>query len=461
MNVEAIIVLSYLRYLRKTLKNFSPNPEWEKLLNYSFFAALILMVLEIFFRVDHLTVWIWQLVEAILIAVTFQLEIFQPARKLMVGLIPLMILLFLTAWFETLFPKIYEKIDNYFDLAKAIAITWMTAMIWLASKERKALETEKQKRLVEEERNRIIEEQKLQLESLVALRTNEITRQNEELETTLVELQSTQKQLIQAEKMASLGELTAGIAHEIQNPLNFVNNFSEVSVELIAEMKEELKAGNTEAVIEIAEDIEKNLYKISHHGKRADAIVKGMLQHSRSSTGIKEATDLNSLADEYLRLSYHGLRAKDKNFNATMVTHYDENIGLVYIIPQDLGRVFLNLYTNAFYSVSAKKKAAAQSNASYEPTVTVITKLVKNGGDEGEDIVWISVKDNGMGIPQKVLDKIYQPFFTTKPSGEGTGLGLSLSYDIIYKGHNGKMTVDTKEGEYAEFIIVLPISKAV
>ena len=461
MNVEAIIVLSYLRYLRKTLKNFSPNPEWEKLLNYSFFAALILMVLEIFFRVDHLTVWIWQLVEAILIAITFQLEIFQPARKLMVGLIPLMILLFLTAWFETLFPKIYEKIDNYFDLAKAIAITWMTAMIWLASKERKALETEKQKRLVEEERNRRIEEQKLQLESLVALRTNEITRQNEELETTLVELQSTQKQLIQAEKMASLGELTAGIAHEIQNPLNFVNNFSEVSVELIAEMKEELKAGNTEAVIEIAEDIEKNLYKISHHGKRADAIVKGMLQHSRSSTGIKEATDLNSLADEYLRLSYHGLRAKDKNFNATMVTHYDENIGLVYIIPQDLGRVFLNLYTNAFYSVTAKKKAAVDSNATYEPTVTVITKLVKNGGDEGEDIVWISVKDNGMGIPQKVLDKIYQPFFTTKPSGEGTGLGLSLSYDIIYKGHNGKMTVDTKEGEYAEFIIVLPISKAV
>ncbi len=461
MNVEAIIVLSYLRYLRKTLKNFSPNPEWEKLLNYSFFAALILMVLEIFFRVDHLTVWIWQLVEAILIAITFQLEIFQPARKLMVGLIPLMILLFLTAWFETLFPKIYEKIDNYFDLAKAIAITWMTAMIWLASKERKAQETEKQKRLVEEARNRIIEEQKLQLESLVALRTNEITRQNEELETTLVELKSTQKQLIQAEKMASLGELTAGIAHEIQNPLNFVNNFSEVSVELIAEMKEELKAGNTEAVIEIAEDIEKNLYKISHHGKRADAIVKGMLQHSRSSTGIKEATDLNSLADEYLRLSYHGLRAKDKNFNATMVTHYDENIGLVYIIPQDLGRVFLNLYTNAFYSVSAKKKAASQSNASYEPTVTVITKLVKNGGDEGEDIIWISVKDNGMGIPQKVLDKIYQPFFTTKPSGEGTGLGLSLSYDIIYKGHNGKMTVDTKEGEYAEFIIVLPISKAV
>ena len=461
MNVEAIIVLSYLRYLRKTLKNFSPNPEWEKLLNYSFFAALILMVLETFYGVDHLTVWIWQLVEAILIAITFQLEIFQPARKLMVGLIPLMILLFLTAWFETLFPKIYEKIDNYFDLAKAIAITWMTAMIWLASKERKALETEKQKRLVEEARNRIIEEQKLQLESLVALRTNEITRQNEELETTLVELKSTQKQLIQAEKMASLGELTAGIAHEIQNPLNFVNNFSEVSVELIAEMKEELKAGNTEAVIEIAEDIEKNLYKISHHGKRADAIVKGMLQHSRSSTGIKEATDLNSLADEYLRLSYHGLRAKDKNFNATMVTHYDENIGLVYIIPQDLGRVFLNLYTNAFYSVSAKKKAASQSNASYEPTVTVITKLVKNGGDEGEDIVWISVKDNGMGIPQKVLDKIYQPFFTTKPSGEGTGLGLSLSYDIIYKGHNGKMTVDTKEGEYAEFIIVLPISKAV
>ena len=460
MNVEAIIVISYVGYLRRTLRDFTPNPEWDKLLKYSFFASIILLVLESVFHATHITVWIWQLVEGILIAVTFQLEIFQPARKLMIGLIPLMILLFITAVFETVFPKMYLKVDNYFDLAKAIAITWMTAMIWLASKERKALEKERQKRLIEEERNKVIEEQKSQLETLVAMRTNEILRQNEVLENTLLELQSTQKQLIQAEKMASLGELTAGIAHEIQNPLNFVNNFSEVSVELLNEMKEELLAGNNEAVNEIAEDIEKNLYKISHHGKRADAIVKGMLQHSRSSTGTKEATDINSLADEYLRLSYHGLRAKDKNFNATMITHYDEDIGLVNIIPQDLGRVFLNLYTNSFYSVSAKKKALAQTNPSYEPTVTVITKLVKKGGEQGEDLVWMSVKDNGLGIPQKVLDKIYQPFFTTKPSGEGPGLGLSLSYDIIYKGHNGKITVDTKEGDYAEFIIEIPISKA-
>ncbi|MCY7421030.1 MAG: two-component sensor histidine kinase [Chitinophagaceae bacterium] len=461
MNAEAIIVLVYLRYLRKTLKTFSPNPEWDRLLNLSFFATLALMVLEIVFHVSHITVWLWQLVEVILIAATFQLDMFQPARKLMIGLIPLMVLLFLTALFENVFPGIYKKIDKFFDIANAIAITWMTAVILLANKERKLLEKERQKRLLEEERNRIIEEQKVQLETLVAIRTHEITRQNAELETTLVELQSTQKQLIQAEKMASLGELTAGIAHEIQNPLNFVNNFSEVSVELIGEMKEELKAGNAEAVIEIAQDIEKNLYKISHHGKRADAIVKGMLQHSRSSTGKKEPVDINALADEYLRLSYHGLRAKDKNFNATMVTHYDEGIGMVEIVPQDLGRVFLNLYTNAFYSVAAKKKAVAQTNPSFDPKVTVITKLVKNGGEDGEDIVWISVKDNGMGIPQQVLDKIYQPFFTTKPSGEGTGLGLSLSYDIIYKVHNGKMTVDTKEGEYAEFIIQIPITKAV
>ena len=268
----------------------------------------------------------------------------------------------------------------------------------------------------------------------------------ETLNETLSQLRQTQKQLIQSEKMASLGELTAGIAHEIQNPLNFVNNFSEVNTELIDELQKELMSDNEEEVIAIANSIKENEQKITFHGKRADAIVKGMLQHSRSSTDKKEPTDINALADEYLRLSYHGLRAKDKSFNATMQTDFDKTIGMTNLIPQDIGRVLLNLLTNAFYSVTEKKKLQKEN---YEPTVSVSTKKM---GDKIE----VKVKDNGMGIPQHVLDKIYQPFFTTKPTGQGTGLGLSLSYDIITKAHAGDLKVVTKEGEGAEFIITLP-----
>ena len=277
-----------------------------------------------------------------------------------------------------------------------------------------------------------------------------LQKKNDTIEQTLSELKSTQAQLIQSEKMASLGELTAGIAHEIQNPLNFVNNFSEVSTELVDEMNEEMAKGNLEEAKEIASDLKQNLEKINHHGKRAGDIIKGMLQHSRSSSGTKEPTDINKLADEYLRLAYHGLRAKDKTFNATLKTDYDESIGNINIIPQDIGRVILNLITNAFYVVNEKKKASASSagQAAYEPTVSVGTK--KNA-----DKVLISVKDNGNGIPQKVLDKIFQPFFTTKPTGQGTGLGLSLSYDIV-KAHGGELKVATKEGEGTTFIVLLP-----
>jgi signal transduction histidine kinase len=278
-------------------------------------------------------------------------------------------------------------------------------------------------------------------------------------EEALAELQATQKQLIQSEKMASLGELTAGIAHEIQNPLNFVNNFSEVSTELIQEMVEEVAKGNLEEVKVIAKDLVQNLEKINHHGKRADGIVKGMLQHSRSSSAVKEPTDINKLADEYLRLAYHGLRAKDKTFNAGMKTDFDESIGNISIVPQDIGRVILNLITNAFYAVSEKARSAGKD---YEPTVTVSTKHFPLSFGEGTGLpagrqgeVKISVKDNGNGIPQKVLDKIFQPFFTTKPTGQGTGLGLSLSYDIV-KAHGGELRVETKEGGGSEFIISLP-----
>jgi signal transduction histidine kinase len=289
----------------------------------------------------------------------------------------------------------------------------------------------------EKEKQQILASQTETLEKQVTERTAQL---NQSLE----ELKATQAQLVQREKMASLGELTAGIAHEIQNPLNFVNNFSDVNKELLTELNEEIEKGNYADAKGIAKDVIDNEEKINHHGKRADAIVKGMLQHSQKSTGQKEPTDINALCDEYLRLSYHGLRAKDKDFNADFKTDFDESIGKIELVPQDIGRVLLNLYNNAFYAVNEKKKTAEEN---YQPTVLIQTKKIS-------DKVEIRVSDNGNGIPQKVLDKIFQPFFTTKPTGQGTGLGLSLSYDII-KAHGGELKVETKEGEYSEFIIML------
>jgi two-component system, NtrC family, sensor kinase len=273
--------------------------------------------------------------------------------------------------------------------------------------------------------------------------------QKTKAEQALEELKSTQSQLIHSEKMASLGELTAGIAHEIQNPLNFVNNFSEVNTELIDESIKAIDSGNQKEAKELLVNLRQNEEKVKFHGQRADAIVKGMIQHSRVNTGQKEPVEINQLADEYLRLSYHGLKAKDKSFNSTLQTDFDQMIGQIHIIPQDIGRVLLNLYNNAFYVVSEKKKLQPEG---YEPTVSVSTKKV---GSKVE----IRVKDNGNGIPIKVMDKIFQPFFTTKPAGQGTGLGLSMSYDII-KAHGGEIMVETKVGEGAEFLIELPIIQA-
>jgi two-component system, NtrC family, sensor kinase len=269
--------------------------------------------------------------------------------------------------------------------------------------------------------------------------------QKERVEQTLQELKSTQAQLIQSEKMASLGELTAGIAHEIQNPLNFMNNFSEVNKELIEEMKQELAEGNVSEATVIANTIHQNENKINQHGKRADAIVKGMLQHSRSSAGKKEPTDINALTDEYLKLAFHGYRAKEQYFTVLMKTNYDESIGKINVIPRDIGRVLLNLYNNAFYAVSERKKQLPEG---YEPAISVNTKKISGK-------VEIRVIDNGNGIPQKVMDKIFQPFFTTKPTGQGTGLGLSMSYDII-KAHGGEIKAGTEEGVFTEFVIQIP-----
>ena len=277
-----------------------------------------------------------------------------------------------------------------------------------------------------------------------------VNHRTAQLKKTIEELETTQSQLIQSEKMASLGELTAGIAHEIQNPMNFINNFSEVSHELLDEMMEEIDKGDMEEAREISNDIKQNLEKISHHGHRASSIVRGMLEHSRNSSGQKEEIAINVLADEYLRLAYHGLRAKDKSFNAKFETDFDESIGKIEIIPQDMGRVMLNLINNAFYAVT--DRADKEKDESYQPTVKVTTKKLK-------DQVRITVEDNGSGIPQEIKDKIFQPFFTTKPSGKGTGLGLSLTYDIITQGHGGALELDSEVGKGTVFTIFLPVKE--
>jgi two-component system NtrC family sensor kinase len=289
------------------------------------------------------------------------------------------------------------------------------------------------------------------------LKRKAIEEANKALQDSLEELKSTQTQLIQSEKMASLGQLTAGIAHEIQNPLNFVNNFSEVSRELIDEILDERQKPkdkrDDELMDDLLTDINQNLEKINHHGKRADAIVKGMLQHSRATSGEKEPTDLNALADEYLRLAYHGLRAKDKSFNAELATNFDPNLPKINVVPQDLGRVLLNLLTNAFYATQKRLESSPllAAGGQFQPMVELSTSI-KNSSVE------ISVKDNGSGIPAEVVDKIFQPFFTTKPTGEGTGLGLSLAYDIA-KAHGGELSVKNRPGGGCTFTMKLPIQR--
>ena len=281
-----------------------------------------------------------------------------------------------------------------------------------------------------------------------------LKEEKEKVEQTLHDLKAAQTQLVQREKMASLGELTAGVAHEIQNPLNFVNNFSDLNRELLSELQQDMTSGKYESVNELTEDIIKNEGKINEHGKRAESIVKGMLMHSRGGVGQKEKVNLNALADEYLRLAYHGFRSKAKDqlaaeslLNAKLITDFDQDLPEMVVVPQDIGRVLLNIYNNAFYALAEKAKNAP---ADFHPTIEVKTKKVN-------DAVQVSVRDNGDGIPEAIRHKIFQPFFTTKPTGRGTGLGLSLSYDIISKGHNGKLEVTGHEGEGAEFIFTLPI----
>ena len=328
----------------------------------------------------------------------------------------------------------------------AMVLLFSGFLISFVTSQRKKIQYNRELQLLHEQQRQSLLEQNNLLEQRVRERTTELSQQKEVLQTSLTHLKATQMQLVQQEKLASLGELTAGIAHEIQNPLNFVNNFSEVSTELIDELREEINVGHTEDALNLASVLSQNLEKITQHGSRASRIVKGMLEHSRSSSGVRQFTAINALADEYLRLAYHGQRAKDKNFQCELATSFDPLTGAVDMVPQDIGRVLINLFNNAFYAVNER---AAKEGADYTPVITVSTAWLSNS-------VEIRVRDNGTGIPALARAKIFQPFFTTKPPGEGTGLGLSLSYDVITKGHGGTIDVESTESEGTEFIITLP-----
>ncbi|MEQ1743882.1 MAG: ATP-binding protein [Saprospiraceae bacterium] len=431
---------------RKILETSVRLPEWDKVLSKVWVGSILYFLLALIPWLHFIDEWFGEIIYLLLLVTVYLLRDYNPARMFSIALLPYAGISVLVAIVRYVAPSFYETYDGYFGTAEGFSVLWLIGFgIYAFIQNNK----ERKQRRKEEEQIRAAEARKAELEHLVVARTTELTAQKEELEKTLAELKSAQTQLVHSEKMASLGELTAGIAHEIQNPLNFVNNFSELSLELAQELKEAVEKPemDTALVLDLARDLAQNQEKINHHGKRAANIVTAMLQHSRTSTGKKEPTDLNVLADEYLRLAYHGLRAKDKNFNAGMVTDFDPAIDKVDIIPQDFGRVLLNLINNAFYAVTQRKNQAPEG---YEPTVTVSTRLLKS------DMVEIRIQDNGTGIPKDLKAKIFQPFFTTKPTGQGTGLGLSLAFDIVTKGHSGTLEVDSTEGHGTTFVIRLP-----
>lgn len=448
MLLQSILAFILLFNMRKHTKRKSDLVKWDRLIISGIVTCAILSTLSFLLHSgESIAIFASYALTASIVYFVFTEKIFVDVKPLLYAFLPLLVLNFIEDLTAAINKPFYTKWSNYLEAAEMFGLIWMIAMLIITSKQRKALERERKINEEKEREYKITEKLKADLEIQVSERTAEITRQKEEIQQTLHELEATQTQLIHSEKMASLGELTAGIAHEIQNPLNFVNNFSEINAELLVEMKEAIDKGDYEEVKALANDIAENEQKINMHGKRADSIVKGMLQHSRTSTGQKELTDINALCDECLRLSYHGLRAKDKTFNATFKTNFDEQLPKINIIPQEIGRVILNLCNNAFYATSAKKLTAGSN---YKPVVTIETSARSDKG------IQIKVEDNGSGIPQHIIDKIFQPFFTTKPTGQGTGLGLSMSYDIITKGHNGTLQVESQENAGTTFLINLP-----
>jgi len=449
MNFDYVLLIIVFSHLRRTLQSKILLPQIDKYLTIGFWFSIVLLVGGVFLHPGRdVIAWLAHAMLFTLIYFCLTQKEFKSVKTFIYSILPFVAVNFIEDCTKLINSSFHEEWNSYFDTATFFSVVWFFAMFFITRKQRKDIEKEKLKAIEFEKEFQQSEILKAKLEVQVAERTAEIHGQKEELQKALDELKTTQSQLIQSEKMASLGELTAGIAHEIQNPLNFVNNFSEVSGELLDEMNEEIDKGDFEEVKKIAEDIKKNLEKINYHGKRADSIVKGMLQHSRIGNNVKEPTNINKLADEYLRLAYHGLRAKDKSFNADLVTDFDENLPKINVLTQEIGRVLLNLFTNAFYATHQMQK---KSGEGYKPMVSVKTALSDKG-------IEITVKDNGIGIPANIKDKIMQPFFTTKPTGEGTGLGMSLSYDIVVKAHGGIIKIESDEGQGATFIVLLPLN---
>jgi|GEM_PF-356945 len=445
-------VLAMVWVLRRFVDLPKRLPAVNRLLRWIWVPAVVLSVADfvVHFHSKLLDDGYMLFCYGVFILILASLRHYRPARTILLAILPYVLHAIVEFVLAVGHIKLQERFDDIVDNMRPFAFVWLFTFGMIARSQKKNLEKERLEREEEEKARLLIAAQNVELERMVAERTSALTQQAEELRDALTELKTTQAQLIQAEKMASLGELTAGIAHEIQNPLNFVNNFSEVSVELLQELQEgplaKLPDSEKEYADELLGDLVQNLQKIASHGKRADSIVKGMLEHSRASTGERLPTDLNALADEYLRLSYHGLRAKNKSFNATLTTDFDTRLPAVAVVSQEVGRVLLNMFTNAFYATQQRQKLG---EAGYAPEVRVSTRQLA-----GE--VEIRVRDNGTGMPESVQAKVFQPFFTTKPSGEGTGLGLSLSHDIIVKGHGGTLRVESQPGQFTEFIITLP-----
>ncbi len=445
MQFNFFLITILLWYAKFKLDSKKLQPELDKKINLLVYGCIGILVLEgSFSQIVPYTFWLAQTLYIFLFYLSLSKKHLQLTKPITYSALPLFIVNITEYIIEQTSLQLYTDWEEYIDMANLFAVFWLGILLFIDNRQRKSLEKARIIAAEKEKELQLTTKLKAELEVQVAERTAEIHQQKEALQKIVDELKSTQTQLVQQEKLASLGALTAGIAHEIKNPLNFVNNFSELSNELIKEFK---SSNSEEERNEILADLEINLQKINEHGKRADSIVKNMLQHSRSGAGEKQITDINQLCEEYLNLSFHGKRATDSNFNCEMVKNLDANLPRVNCVVQDISRVILNLINNAFDAVREREIEGKTPN--YKPSVTITTQKINN-------TISISISDNGKGIPHHIQEKIFEPFFTTKPAGQGTGLGLSLSYDIV-KAHGGEMKLKTKEGEGSEFIISLPI----
>lgn len=445
MQFNFFLITILLWYAKFKLDSKKQQPELDKKINLLVYSCIGILILEGFFsQITPFTFWLAQAFNIFLFYLSLTKKHLQLTKPITYSALPLFIVNLIEYIIENTSLQLYTNWEEYIDMANLFAVIWLGILLFIDNRQRKSLEKARIIAAEKEKELQLTTKLKAELELQVAERTAEIQQQKEELQKIVDELKSTQTQLIQQEKLASLGALTAGIAHEIKNPLNFVNNFSELSTELVDEF---IQTTDETERQEIGADLKLNLQKINEHGKRADSIVKNMLQHSRSGSGEKQLTDINQICEEYFNLAFHGKRATDANFNCEMVKQLDINLPKINCVIQDISRVILNLINNAFDAV--RERELESKTAQYKPSVKLTTLQINN-------TISISISDNGKGIPPHIKEKIFEPFFTTKPAGQGTGLGLSLSYDIV-KAHGGEMKLETKEGEGSEFVIQLPL----